>query len=186
MWQKQNALDPSETTGGSHTPIHPWDGSDIEHFRFFYVLTVNLHLSWNKNLISFCSELEPCHQTSSKCFLCLTLIINHILGFLPQLWSQLFQSSPGCLCSDTGTARGFSDVHRHATPLSTLLKADFDSAGLPWRLRLAFLPGDAAAAGLWTTLGGALAPLALGLAGRCGGRDGPSDLGGFPPFSLAL
>ena len=43
-----------------------------------------------------------------------------------------------------------------------MLKADFDSAGLLWRLRLAFLPGGAAAAGLWTTLGGALAPLALG------------------------
>lgn len=101
------------------------------------------------------------------------------LGFLPQLWSQLFQSSPGRLCSDTGTARGFSDVHRHATPLSTLLKADFDSAGLLWRLRLAFLPGGAAAAGLWTTLGGALAPLALGLAGRQGDGMGQVISGAF-------
>lgn len=83
MWKKQNALDPSKTTGGFHTSIHTWNGSDIEHFRFFYVLTVNLHLSWNKNFISFCSDLQACHQTSSKCFVCLTLIINHILGFNP-------------------------------------------------------------------------------------------------------
>ena len=104
---------------------------------------------------------------------------------IPQLWSPLFQSGPECLSFDMGMARGFSDFHRHSTPLSTLLKADFDSAGLPWRLRLAFLPGGTAAAGLWTTLGGTLLPLAMGLAGWLGGPDGPGDLRGFPPFSLA-
>lgn len=55
------------------------------------------------------------------------------------LWSQLLQCSLGFLSPYKGIAYCFSNLNIHSNPLGTLINADFDSGGLDWTVRFAYL-----------------------------------------------